>query len=156
NGSGFPNANDDAVLSGNSGNGYTVTLGVNTPSLASLTINFASAVNSQRVATLAVGTFNLNVTGTVSGATDNINLANQGRITIAGGNINAGNIAFSGVNTALSGFGTLNADVVGGGNGTITASGGTLDLTGTVGSGVTLAIASSAASVLKASGAATA
>ena len=135
---GVPLAGDSVVIGGHST--YTLTLNVaTTPILNSLTISDSGA-------TLAVGTSTLNVAGT-----SNVSL---GHITIAGGKINdAGGLTLAS-GASLSGSGTVAAPLSGGG--TITASGGTLDLTGTVGSGLTLSINSAVVSDLKIDGTATA
>jgi hypothetical protein len=99
-------------------------------------------------ATLAIGTSTLNVTGTSTSA---INVT-AGHITIAGGKISdAGGLALAS-GASLSGSGTVAAQLSG--SGTITASGGTLDLAGTV-SGTQLAMATASASDLKIDGTAT-
>ena len=140
--SGVPLAGDDVVIGGSST--YTLTLNVTaTPNLNSVTIRDGGA-------TLAVGTSTLNVVGTSSTA---INVT-AGHITIAGGKISdAGGLALAS-GASLSGSGTVAALLSG--VGTITASGGTLDLTGTVSSGLTLSINSAVVSDLKIDGKATA
>jgi hypothetical protein len=135
--SSVPAAGNGVLLGGSST--YTVTLNVSaTPNLNSLTISDSGA-------TLAVGGSTLNITGASTSA---------GKITIAGGKINdAGGLALTTGTGSLSGWGTVAAPLSG--NGTVTASGGTLDLTGPV-SGINLAIATSSASDLKIDGTATA
>lgn len=139
--SGVPVGGDDVVLGGTST--YTLTLNISaTPNLQSLTINDGSAM-------LAIGSATLNVTGTSSTA---INVT-AGHITIAGGKINdAGGMALSSSSSSLSGWGSVAGSLSG--NGTVTASGGTLDLTGTV-NGPQLLIATAAGSDLKIDGTAT-
>jgi hypothetical protein len=96
-------------------NGAAGTLELNTA--ATLTVANAMAVGA--------GTVKLDATGGTVQLTDNAGL------TLASGSITGtGSIAGA---TTLSGFGTVSAPIVTG-NGTITASGGTLDLTGTVAS----------------------
>src|SRR6266567_2878562 len=130
--SGVPGAGDDVVLGGSST--YTLTLNV------SATVN--SLTISDSGATLAIGTSTLTVAGTINDQ--------SGQITIAGGKISAGSLALvSATTSSLSGWGTVAAPVSG--SGTVRASGGTLDLTGTV-SGITLVIATAAASDLKIDG----
>src|SRR6266567_1977988 len=130
--SGVPGAGDDVVLGGSST--YTLTLNV------SATVN--SLTISDSGATLAIGTSTLTVAGTIDDQ--------SGQIKIAGGKISAGSLALvSATTSSLSGWGTVAAPVSG--SGTVTASGGTLDLTGTV-SGITLVIATAAASDLKIDG----
>jgi len=140
--SGVPVAGDDVVLGGTGT--YTLTLNISaTPNLHSLAINDGSA-------TLAIGNATLNVTGTSSTA---INVT-AGHITIAGGKINdAGGMALASSSSSLSGWGSVAGSLSG--NGTVTASGGTLDLTGTV-NGPQLLIATAAGSDLKIDGTATA
>ena len=137
--SGVPAAGDGVIIGG--GGTYTLTLNVAaTPNLNSLTISDSGA-------TLAIGTSTLNVTGT-SPTFSAINVT-AGHITIAGGKINdTGGLALAS-GTSLSGSGTVAAPLSG--SGTITASGGTLDLTGTI-SGTTLAIAAASGSDLKIDG----
>src|SRR6266404_2213540 len=111
--SGVPAAGDDVIIGG-SGT-YTLTLNVSA-TVNSLTISDSSA-------TLAIGTATLTVTGTINDQ--------SGRITIAGGKIiAAGGLALASPTANLSGWGTVAAPVSG--SGTVTASGGTLDLTGAV------------------------
>ena len=138
--SGVPVAGDDVVLGG-TGN-YTLTLNISaTPNLQSLTI-------SDGTATLAIGSATLNVAGTSAAA---INLT-AGQITIAGGKINdAGGMTLA-ASSSLSGWGSVAGSLSGGG--TVTASGGTLDLTGTV-NGPQLFVATAAGSDLKIDGTAT-
>ena len=139
--SGVPVTGDDVVLGGTGT--YTLTLNISaTPNLHSLTIN-------DRRATLAIGSATLNVTGTSSTA---INVT-AGHITIAGGKINdARGMALASSSSSLSGWGSVAGSLSG--NGTVTASGGTLDLTGTV-NGPQLLIATAAGSDLKIDGTAT-
>jgi hypothetical protein len=131
--SGVPGISDDVLLGG-SGT-YTLTLNV------SATVKSLSITDSG--ATLAIGASTLNVTGTINDQ--------SGRITIAGGKISAGGLALVSAATSLNGWGTVAAPLSG--SGTVTASGGTLDLAGTV-TGVTLAIATASGSDLKIDGAA--
>ena len=140
--SGVPVAGDSVAMGGFST--YTLTVNVAaTPNLGSVTISDGGA-------TLAVGASTLNVAGTSSTA---INVT-AGHITIAGGKISdAGGLALAS-GTSLKGSGTVAALLSG--HGTITASGGVLDLTGTVGSGLSLAINTAAVSDLKIDGSATA
>ncbi|MGH9548015.1 MAG: DUF4347 domain-containing protein, partial [Terriglobales bacterium] len=139
---GVPVTGDSVLIGGSST--YTLSMNVAaTPNLNSVTISDGGA-------TLAVGTSTLNVAGTSSTA---INVT-AGHITIAGGKISdAGGLAL-GSSASLKGSGTVAALLSGGG--TVTASGGVLDLTGTVSSGLTLAINSAVASDLKIDGTATA
>src|SRR6516225_878804 len=136
--SGVPVTGDDVVLGGTGT--YTLTLNISaTPNLNSLTINDGNA-------TLAIGSATLNVTGTSSTA---INIT-AGHITIAGGKINdAGGMALASSSSSLSGWGSVAGSLSG--NGTVTANGGTLDLTGTV-NGPQLLIATTAGSDLKIDG----
>ena len=83
-------------------------------------------------------------------------IVSQGKIQLAGGTLAdvSGIVLGSSSNAGtLTGFGTVNADLTKGGssaNNTITASGhGTLDLTGTIGSGLILTIDATAANTLK-------
>jgi len=62
---GAPLTNDDVVIGGNSGGGYTVTLDVSPATLDSLTMNFTG-----NTATLVIGNKTLNVNGNGIGATD--------------------------------------------------------------------------------------
>jgi hypothetical protein len=86
------------------------------------------------------------------GATQNVT---NGTILMAGGNlIDASGISLGNgsSNGSLSGFGTVAANLTRSGSGTadtITASGGTLDLTGTFGAGLVAAISAGSASDLK-------
>lgn len=84
---------------------------------------------------LAIGANTLTVNGTGSGATDSVSIAADNAITIAGGAINAAGVSLLG---SLSGSGTLNITGNISGGGTLQASGGTLDVFGTVASGVAL------------------
>lgn len=131
---GAPAAGDDVIIGGSST--YTLTLDV-PATVNSLTINDSGA-------TLAIGAFTLNVTGTINDQ--------FGGITIAGGKISAAGGLTLASGTSLSGWGTVVAPLSG--SGTVTASGGTLDLSGT-GSGITFAIATASASDLKIDGTAT-
>src|ERR1700745_4223134 len=134
-----PAANSDVVLPASGANGaYTVTLNATPNALDSLTINSG--------ATFAVGTRTLSVNGNGVGATDTVTVASGGALTIAGGTINATTLSDSGT---VSGSGTLNITGHYTGTGTLAASGGTLDVFGTIDSGVVLAINSSSASTLK-------
>lgn len=110
--SGVPGAGDNVVLGGTST--YTLTLNISaTPGLNSLAINDPSA-------TLAIGSDTLNVTGTSS----TVNVT-AGHITIAGGKINDAAMTLAS-GSSLSGWGTVTGTLSGAG--TVTASGGTLDL----------------------------
>ena len=86
------------------------------------------------------------------GATQNVT---NGTILMAGGKLtDASGISFGNgaSNGSLSGFGTVAANLTRSGSGTadtITASGGTLDLTGTFGAGLVAAISAGSASDLK-------
>jgi len=132
---GAPGSGDDVVLGGSST--YTLTLNVSA-AVKSLTI-------SDPGATLAIGASALTVANAI---TDN-----AGQITIAGGAITAGSLSLASATTSsLSGWGTIIAALSG--SGKVTASGGTLDLKGSV-SGVALAIATTSASDLKIDGTAT-
>ena len=99
--------------------------------------------------TLEVGTAGSSLT---IGAAQNVTL---GRIQLDGGTLtDSSGISFGTTtsNGTLSGFGTVAANLTRSGTGvtdTITASGGTLDLTGTFGSGLVAAIDSAQASDLK-------
>ena len=85
------------------------------------------------------------------GAAESITI---GTILLAGGTLtDCSGLTFD-TGATLSGFGTVAAPI-NTGSGTITASGGTLDLTGTVASGDTFVIAAAAASVLEFAGTAT-
>jgi hypothetical protein len=148
--SGIPVANDDVVLGGTGT--YTLTLNISaTPTLGSLTINDASA-------TLAIGSATLNVTGTSSTGPSGAITVTAGHITIAGGKINdAGGMALTSLSSSLSGWGSVAGSLSDNGTlsgGTVTASGGTLDLTGPV-TGLQLFIATAAGSDLKIDGTAT-
>src|SRR5579864_2587401 len=107
---GVPGVGDDVILGG--GSTYTLTLNVS-PIVNSLTINDPGA-------TLAIGAYTLTVTGQIDDK--------AGQITIVGGKIGAAGLALASA-TSLSGWGTVATPLTGGG--TVTASGGTLDLTGT-------------------------
>ena len=117
--SGVPVTGDDVVLGGTGT--YTLTLNISaTPNLHSLTVN-------DRRATLAIGNATLNVAGTSSTA---INIT-AGHITIAGGKINdAGGMALASSSSSLSGWGSVAGSLSG--NGTVTASGGTLEFSNAV------------------------
>ena len=139
--SGVPVAGDSVSLGGTTT--YTLTVNVSaTANLNSMSIGDAGA-------TLAIGGATLNIAGTSPTA---INVS-AGHITIAGGKISdAGGLAL-GSGATLQGRGTVAAQLSGGG--TVTASNGVLDLTGSVG-GLTLAINSAVVSDLKIDGSATA
>jgi large repetitive protein len=138
---GIPGVGDDVVLAG-TGN-YSVTLNVNSGALNSLTV-------TDPTATLAIGSFTLSISGSSATA---VNLA--GKITIANGTINDAGGLFLASNAQLSGAGTLNISGQYTGTGILLASGGTLDVFGTVASGVGLQISSASASTLKIEGTAT-
>jgi hypothetical protein len=112
-------------------------LNVSTAALKSVTINAS--------ASLTVGTFTLNATG--SGG---LSLAGSGAtITVAGGTINAtgaGVVLASG--SVLSGFGAVTAHTTYSGTGTITASGGTLVVGGGIANTVIMTIDSGSVSDL--------
>src|SRR5579862_219489 len=138
--SGVPGTTDDVFLDGGSST-YTLTLNV-AATVNSLTINDSNA-------TLAIGTSTLTVTGATGTAATGVN-DQSGHITIAGGKINAAaGLALASATSSLSGWGTVAASLSvgsGTGGGTVTASGGTLDLAGTVASGINLLIATGSAS----------
>jgi len=132
-----PAAGDDLTLAAAGSNGpYTLT--VNTAST-----NAVDSLSIGSGATVAVTTNTLNVNGTGAGATDTITVSSGGSLTVAGGTVNATTISDSGT---VTGSGTINAALSG--SGTVTALGGTLDLTGTI-TGPTLTISSASASTLK-------
>jgi hypothetical protein len=135
-----PKAGDDVIVDGSGA--YTVTLSSNTAALNSLLINNPGV-------TLAVGKFMLQVAGAGASALH----LQAGQITI-----NQGTIAADGLQIdsgeMLSGKGTVAAALTGGG--TVKASGGTLDLTASVGTGLALRINTTAGSDLKIDGTATA
>ena len=153
--SGVPAAGDDVTIAGNTA--YTLTLNVTTAALNSVTIGSTNASG----ATLAVGANTLNVNGTGSGATDTLSLTGSNKVTIAaGGVINATTISLGASTTSLIGVGTLNSSGTNStnnitGTGTLQASGGTLDVFGTIASGVVLSINTTAGSDLKIEGTAT-
>ena len=121
--SGAPGSGADVILGGNST--YTLTVNV------SATANLDSLTITDPGATLALGSATLNVTGTGGGATDRVDVQ-AGHITIAGGTINAGSLTLdSATASSLSGWGTVAAPLSG--SGTVTANGGTLEFTNTVG-----------------------
>jgi hypothetical protein len=120
---------------------YTITLDVNTANLNSITIAQPKDPGPV-VVTLAVSSFALNLTG--SG-----NVLAAGHITIAGGTINSSGGLSLASGSDLIGWGTLNVSGLYTGTGTMQASGGTLDVFGTVVSGVVLSIDSAPGSTLK-------
>jgi hypothetical protein len=122
---GLPIAGDDVIINFVTSQPQPI-LDVSTAGLKSLTINSG--------ASLTVGTFTVNITG--SGG---INLV--GSITVAGGSINdtGAGIALA-ASSLLSGFGTILSHSNITGTGTITASGGTLGVSGTVNSGVIMTV----------------
>jgi len=133
--SGVPVAGDDVVLEGTGA--YTLTLNI------SATLNLDSLTIKDGSATLAIGSATLNSTA--------INIT-AGHITIAGGKISdAGGMALAS-SSSLSGWGSVAGSLSG--NGTVTASGGTLDLIGSI-NGPQLLIATAAGSDLKIDGTAT-
>ena len=140
---GIPGAGQDVVIP-NQASAYTVTLDVDSANLNSIAIQSANE-------TLAVGTHTLNVTGTGASAID---LTGGGKITLAGGTINDSGGFNTGTSTsALVGRGTLNVTGSYSGTGTLSASGGILDLFGTIATGTAkLAIGSGAGSGLKIEG----
>ncbi|MEK9283021.1 Ig-like domain-containing protein [Bradyrhizobium sp. ISRA442] len=141
--SGVPAAGDDVTIGGNSGGSYTVTLDVSSAALNSLTMNF------NNTATLLIGSGKtLNVTNTVSLNSTNI-------ISMSGGTVNAGTLALIAPSANVTGFGTLSISGHYTGTGKLTANGGTLDVFGTVDSGVVLTIGTSSNSNLKLEGTAT-
>ena len=124
---------------------YVVTLNLaNTPNLTSVTLQDATA-------TLAVGANTLNVTGSAIAA---IGLT-AGHITIADGVINDSGGVTLAAGTDITGRGKLNVSGAYSGAGSLQASAGTLDVFGTVASGVVLSIAAASASDLKIEGTAT-
>src|SRR5262249_18664947 len=99
---------------------------------------------------------------TLNNATQTLEVGATGALTInQAQSVNPGNIKMSGGSLTdslgisfgngggLSGFGTVNANLTGGATDTIKASGGTLDLTGTFGSGLVGAIDATTPSDLK-------
>jgi Domain of unknown function (DUF4347) len=147
-----PAAGDDVFLDGTAGSGYTVTLDTTTAALDSLTVEFSNGTN---FAIFAVGSQTVNVTGTGTGATDTLTLSGDNQITIAGGTINAGALALSSSTGQIFGFGSLSVTGSTTGTGTIEASGGALNISGTVASGPTFLIDSSTTSQLELHGTAT-
>jgi autotransporter passenger strand-loop-strand repeat protein len=151
---GRPSAGDDvSFLAINGVTSYTVTLGANTAKLGSLTFGRGAG------ATLAIGAFALDVTAG-TGGTNLVSVSSGDTITIAkAGSLTAGGLTLNGT---LTGAGTITVQNVGttshaiNGSGTITAANGTLDLVGTVTSGLTFTIAKGQPSVLKFDGTATA
>jgi hypothetical protein len=140
---GVPAAGDHVVIDGSGA--YTVTLNGNTAALNALTINNSAA-------TLVIATFTLHESGTGVSA---INVQ-AGQITIAGGTVNdAGGMTLAS-GTGVSGAGTLKISGHYTGAGLLQASGGTLDVFGTIDSGIALQIASASASILKIEGKGTA
>jgi large repetitive protein len=139
---GVPASTDDVTIAGSGG--YTVSLSANA------TVNTLTIVNSGAV--LTIGSQTLHVDGSTASA---INLQ-AGQITISGGTINdAGGIALAS-GASLSGAGTLKVSGNYAGTGSLQASGGTLDVFGTISSGVVLQIAPASASTLKIEGTGTA
>src|ERR1700730_8235191 len=140
---GVPAAGDDVVIDGSGA--YTVTLNGNTAALNALTINNSAA-------TLVIATFTLHVSGTGASA---INVR-AGQITIAGGTVNdAGGMTLAS-GAGVTGAGALKISGHYTGAGLLQASGGTLDVFGTIDSGIALQIASASASILKIEGMGTA
>jgi len=140
---GVPAAGDDVVIDGSGA--YTVTLNGNTAALNALTINNSAA-------TLVIATFTLHVSGTGASA---INVR-AGQITIAGGTVNdAGGMTLAS-GAGVTGAGALKISGHYTGAGLLQASGGTLDVFGTIDSGIALQIASASASILKIEGTGTA
>ena len=134
---------------------------ISTAALSTLEFNLSGGV----LATTAITINNVNQTleigplGSLTiGATQNVT---NGTILMAGGRLNdASGISLGNgtSNGSLSGFGTVTANLTRSGSGsadTITASGGTLDLTGTFGAGLIAAISAGSASTLKFDNAAT-
>jgi hypothetical protein len=106
-------------------------------------ITMNNATQTLEVGTGAVVTFNV------------AESINPGNIKMSGGTLNdVGGISF-GNGGGLSGCGAVTANLTGGSTDVITASGGTLDLTGTFGSGLVAAIDSVSSSDLKFDGTAT-
>ena len=139
-----PVAGDDAVIPSAGVSTFPV-LTANTVALNSLTINGS--------ASLTVGAFTLNVTGTGASA---INLAGSTAVlSVAGGTINDSGGLSVASGATLTGSGSLNVTGHYTGTGTLQASGGTLDVSGTVDSGVVLSIGTTAGSDLKIEGTAT-
>jgi hypothetical protein len=141
-GGGVPAAGDDVIIANVTNKPV---LNVNTANLKSLTI--------KTNASLTVGNFTLNVTGTAASA---ITLAGAGSaITVAGGTINdSGGVSLA-AGSVLSGSGTLAIAGTYSGTGTLTATGGTLAISGTIASGVVMTIGSASASNLTILGTAT-
>jgi hypothetical protein len=131
-----------------SGNALTLTVAGNSDKLlldaasAAHAVNFNGGSGTLEIsgaASLTVGTAMTVGSGSVKLDGASSTLTDGSGVTLGGG--------------SLLGRGIVNADLSG--TGTVTASGGTLDLTGTVNSGLTLAIADVANSVLKIDGNAT-
>ena len=139
---GVPQDGDTVVLPIISGKpAYTITLDVNTANIAAITIAQPKDPGPV-VVTLAISSFTLNLTG--SG-----NVLTAGHITIAGGTINSSGGLSLASGSDLIGWGTLNVSGLYAGTGTMQASGGVLDVFGTVVSGVVLSIDSATNSTLK-------
>ena len=128
---------------------------IGTAAPSTLEFNLAGGVVASAAITInnANQTLEVGPLGTLSiGATQNVT---KGKILMAGGlltdasGVSLGNGTSNG---ALSGFGTVAANLTRSGSGTadtITASGGNLDLTGTFGAGLVAAISAGSASTLK-------
>ena len=148
---GLPGTNDDVLLGGTVAGDYTVT--INTTAvvnvLDSLTINFTAGT-----ATLGIGSRTLSVNGNGAGATQTVSVGTTDIITIAGGTLNTGTLSLA-TSSSVTGSGTLNISGHYTGTGRLFASGGTLDVFGTVDSGVSLQINTIANSTLKLEGTAT-
>ena len=128
---------------------------IGTAAPSTLEFNLAGGANSPTAITInnVNQTLEIGPLGSLSiGATQNVT---NGTILMAGGNLtDASGISLGSgsSNGSLSGFGTVTANLTRSGSGTadtITASGGTLDLTGTFGAGLIAAISAGSASDLK-------
>ena len=129
------------VLSVNNTAGSNLKIEGAATSAAAITINNANETLEVGVAgNLTISAAQSITNGTVK--LDGGTLADASGITVSSGR--------------MTGFGTVNATLSGGGAGTITASGGTLDLTGTVNSGPSFTIDPTVVSTLKFDGTATA
>lgn len=146
---GVPADTDAVVLPGTVG-GYTLTLDVNSNLLDSLQIGDGAAAG---VINFLVGANTLNVTGGANSIT--VNEPGGANVILGGGSINAGTLGLAAGNQQVAGVGTLTITSISG-VGTLNASGGVLDVVGTINAGVNLTIDTTAGSTLKIDGTATA
>jgi hypothetical protein len=112
-------------------------------------LKFDNTATLANAVTLNNATQTLEVGATGAVTINTAQSVNPGNIKMSGGTLTDGLGISFGNGGGLSGFGTVAANLTGGSTDTITASGGTLDLTGTFGNGLVAAIDATKTSDLK-------